>query len=249
MARRPDEYDTIGVGYARARRPDPRIAAQIDQALGPARSVLNVGAGTGSYEAGGRRVVAVEPSALMLAQRPRQAAPAVRARAEALPVRDGAFDAGLVVLSLHHWTDPWAGLAELRRVTRRQVVLTFEPDAYEGFWLIDDYLPSIVDLPAARPPAVAAIAAALGGARVVDVPVPHDCVDGFLWAWWRRPAAYLDPHVRAAISAIAQLPQPVVAHAMERLAADLASGRWHERHGHLLDRTEIDSGFRLVITG
>ncbi|MCU1351230.1 MAG: SAM-dependent methyltransferase, partial [Acidimicrobiales bacterium] len=241
-------YDEIGIGYAGHRRADPRIAARIHRALGDAASVLDVGAGTGSYEPPGRRVVAVEPSPVMLAQRPVGAAPAVRATAGALPVRDGAFDAALVVLSLHHWPDPWAGLAELRRVARRQVVLTFDPVDHEAFWLVDDYLPAIAELASAHPPGPAAVAEALGGAVEV-VPVPHDCVDGFMWAWWRRPEAYLDAGVRAAISAIAQLPPGVVEPAMARLADDLATGRWHERHGHLLARQEIDGGFRLVVAG
>jgi SAM-dependent methyltransferase len=243
------EYDRIGGSYRAHRRPDPRIARQVLAALDGAASILNVGAGTGSYEPDdGRSVIALEPSATMRAQRPAGAAPCVAGVAGALPFPDGAFDAVMTVLSLHHWPDQRAGLDEMRRVADRQVVLTFEPSAHASFWLVAEYLPEVDELPGSRPLATDAIAEHLGG-TVELVPVPADCHDGFFTAFWKRPEAYLDPVVRAGISACSQLPTEVVDRAMVRLAADLADGSWSARHGALLDRDEIDGGYRLVVAG
>lgn len=240
-------YDTIGQGYARQRRPDPRIAAHVTSALDGARSVLNVGAGAGSYEAQDRRVVAVEPSAVMLAQRPPSAAPAVQARAEALPFADRSFDAAMAVLTIHHWADRAGGLAECARVAReRVVVLTWDPAA-DGFWLVRDYFPAFLELDRRQFPSIPAYAEAFGpGARVhvAAVPVPRDCVDGFLGAYWARPEAYLDPAVRAGISSFAH---PGTEAGLERLRADLASGAWHTRHQPLLAEDALDVGYRLVV--
>lgn len=241
-------YDTIGRGYARQRVPDPRITARLHAALGSARSVLNVGAGAGSYEPADRGVVAVEPSAVMVAQRPRDAAPAVRARAEALPLADGSFDAVMAVLTFHHWADQAAGLAECVRVARERVVLlTWDPDA-EPFWLVRDYLPEFQALDRAQFPPVAAHAAMFGTGVRVEVSaaaVPHDCADGFLGAFWRRPGAYLDAAVQAGISSFARVPG--TAAGLERLRSDLASGAWAERNHSLLDREELDVGYRIVV--
>ena len=240
-------YDVIGTGYTRTRRADPRIAARIHGPLGAARTVVNVGAGAGSYEPTDRRVVAVEPSAAMIRQRPANAAPVLRGSAEALPFADGAFAAGTALLTVHHWPDPLAGLAELRRVTRGPiVVLTFDHAVHATQWLVTDYLPSMVELDTALP-SPAQIAEALGGGAVEVLPVAHDCTDGFCHAWWRRPDAYLDPAVRAGISGIARLPGTVVEEAMARLADDLASGRWHDSHADLAGLDEIDAGYRLVV--
>lgn len=240
-------YDSIGRGYAARRQPDRRWAEAIDAAVGPAATVVSVGAGTGSYEPA-PTVLAVEPSAVMIAQRPPGAAPAARAVAEGLPLRTGAVDVALVVLSLHHWTDWRAGLAELRRVSRRQVVVTFDPVDHEGFWLIEDYLPEIADLPLNRPPAPDLVADALGGAVVSPLLVPHDMADGVLWAGWRRPERYLDPTVLAAASSTAALPPSVLRRGVDRLRADLATGEWRTRHAGLLDRDAVDGGFRLIVT-
>ena len=240
-------YDTIGRGYARGRQPDPRIAAQLMAALGDAQSVLNVGAGAGSYEPPNRRVIAVEPSAVMLAQRPSGAASAVQARAEALPFPDRAFDATMAVLTLHHWTDRARGLAECARVARRRVVLlTWDPEA-DAFWLVQDYFPEFADADREAFPAMVAYTQAFGlGARVevAPVPVPRDCVDGFLGAYWARPAAYLDPVVRAGISSFARAGTDA---GLGLLAADLETGAWDARHGHLLAADALDLGYRLVV--
>ncbi|HEX7132321.1 MAG TPA: methyltransferase domain-containing protein [Iamia sp.] len=238
-------YDRIGVGYAEERRPDPRWAAAIDAAVGPATSVASTGAGTGSYEPAAT-VVAVEPSGVMITQRAPGAAPSVRGVAERLPLGDGAVDVALVVLSLHHWSSWRAGLDELRRVSRRQVVLTFDDSFHDRFWLIADYLPEIADLPLNRPPAPVVVADALGRATVTSLPVPHDMVDGVLWAGWRRPERYLDPAVLAAASSTAALPPAVLARGIARLRADLETGEWHRRHAGLLAQEAIDGGFRLI---
>jgi SAM-dependent methyltransferase len=229
------------------RRPDPRIGAAIGEALGDAASVLNVGAGAGSYERADRRLVAVEPSRAMLRQRPAGAAPAVQAVAGALPFRDGAFGATLAILTLHHWPDRPRGLAELARVAaRRVVVLTWDPSS-TGFWLVDDYFPELAAIDRAIFPGLAELEGAWGALDVRVVPVPHDCHDGFLGAYWRRPAAYLDPAVRAGMSTFTKL--AAVESGLARLRRDLADGTWTRRHGHLLERTELDLGYRLVVAG
>ncbi|GHJ43581.1 methyltransferase type 11 [Catellatospora sp. TT07R-123] len=240
-----DPYRTLGTGYATRRRPDPRVAAIIEQALGGARSVVNVGAGTGSYEPADRTVTAVEPSPVMIAQRPPGSAPVVQAVAEHLPFADGSFDAALAILTVHHWTDPARGLAELRRVSRRQVVLTWDHAVMSRFWLVTDYLPEIAEAEQDLPDC-GFIGRELGRVRVAELPVPHDCTDGFLAAYWNRPHAYLDPAVRASISTLARLDPARVAEATSRLSADLASGRWQERHGRPDSAGTADVGYRLV---
>ena len=239
-------YDRIGRRYAQRRRPDPRIAARLHQALGDARKVVNVGAGSGSYEPDDRQVVAVEPSEVMITQRPPDAAPVVRAVAEALPFENGRFDAALAVLTVHHWTDPARGLAELRRIARRQVIFTWDPTHLARFWFTRDYLPEAVALDAGFATLEATLAL-LGAATVEPIPVPHDCRDGFFGAYWRRPEAYLDPDVRAGISGFGILEENVVEHALELLAEDLESGEWYRRNEQLLGLDELDLGYRLVV--
>lgn len=242
-------YETIGIDYAHVRRADPRIEREVHRHLGRARRILNVGAGAGSYEPADRQVVAVEPSPVMIGQRPADAAPVVRAVAGHLPFADAAFDGAMAVLTVHHWPDPEPGLAELRRVTNGPVVvLTFDFDIHARQWLITDYLPAMtaIDRDVPSPSRIAELLGN-GSVDVEVVPVPHDCRDGFCHAWWRRPEAYLDPAVRAGISGIARLPDPYVEDAMARLADDLATGRWAEHHADLLDRQELDAGYRLVV--
>jgi SAM-dependent methyltransferase len=230
-------YDRIGVGYTAHRGTDPRLAAVIWAALGDARTVVNVGAGSGHYEPPDRDVTAVEPSDVMIAQRPPGAAPVVKARAEALPFADGQFDAAMAVLSDHHWADREAGLCELRRVAQRVVVFTYDPDWFERMW-IQRYVKV--------QPEMASVArrAEILGARVEAVPIPHDCQDGFFHAYWRRPHAYLDPQVRANISIFEFVD---ASEGLARLAADLDSGEWERRHGHLRSLSELDCGYRLLV--
>jgi len=239
-------YDSIGKGYTAVRREDPRIAARIRAALGDARTVVNVGAGTGAYEPPDLEVVAVEPSEVMIAQRPEGAAPVVRAHAEELPFVDNSFDAAMAVLSDHHWSDHERGLAELRRVARRVVLFTWEPAMARETWVVSDYFPCFEEL---IPPGyrLAITVERLGGARLEPVPIPHDCLDGFFHAYWRRPRAYLDPRVRAGISAFALMDRACVERGLARLAADLDSGEWERRHADLLELDELDGGYRLVI--
>ena len=237
-------YDRIGHGYARARVPDARIEAQIHAALGDAQTVVNVGAGAGSYEPRRRTVAALDPSPVMLGQRPPDAAPAVVGTAEALPFPDGAFDAALACLTLHHWSDLAAGIAELRRVASRIVVFTFDVATYP--WIATEYLPEMIDQVDFHFPPIDDVAAMLD-ASVEAVPVPHDCTDGFTGAYWGRPEAYLDPDVRAGMSGMQALDQDLIKSRMDRLAADLASGAWDERHGHLRDLDELDIGLYLLV--
>ena len=237
-------YDQIGVGYAGLRRADPRIAARLIAALGPVAPLLNVGAGTGNYEPGDRRVVAVEPSCEMIRQRPSGAAPAVQAAAQSLPFADGAFEAGLAVLTVHHWPDPLAGLRELRRVVRgRIVILTFDPAARP--WLTD-YVPALAALDESRMPPLEVYAQALGQVRITPLAIPHDCTDGFLYAYWRRPEAYLDPRLRSGSSSFRALAD--AGRGLERLREDLANGRWDRRYGVLRGLDSYDAGYRLIET-
>jgi SAM-dependent methyltransferase len=245
-----DAYDAIGRGYGAVRRPDPRIRAQIRAAIGAAASVLNVGAGSGSYEPLDVLTVAVEPSEVMIAQRRPAAAPVVRGAAEALPFAHGRFDVALAVNTVHHWRDPAGGLAEMRRTSRRQVVLTWDPTfRAERFWFARDYLPQAVGRELALATVEDVIDALGPGARVDRVLLPADCTDGFYAAYWARPAAYLDPSVRAGISVLALADPPLVADAVRRLEADLRSGTWRERNAELLDRRWFDAGYRLVVAG
>lgn len=238
-------YDTIGVDYANLRKPDPRIAAQIEAALGAARTVLNVGAGAGSYEPVDREVTAVEPSLEMIRQRPRGAAPVVQASAESLPLADNSLDAAMAILTVHHWANKARGLAEMRRVSRGPVVLlTFDP-AHRGNWLTD-YLPELIDLDEQIMPQMSDYGRWLGALELTPLPIPHDCSDGFLYAYWRRPRAYLDPRIRAAMSSFWVIAG--VEDGLRRLENDLDSGLWHGRHGHLLGLDTIDAGYRLVTT-
>ncbi len=241
-------YDDIGKGYAQRRRPDARIARVIESALRSSLSVLNVGAGAGSYEPAPPGVVAIDVSATMLAQRPAGAAPAVRGSAMRLPFADGQFEAALAVLTLHHWADPRRGLEELARVSRRQVLFTFDPaHHHDEFWLVRDYLPDIFRIDADIHPPFDTLRELLGPLDVQVVPVPEDCTDGFLCAYWKRPESYLDPEVRRSISTFAVLPDPT--EALEALRRDLEDGCFWRRNAELLDRESMDYGYRLVIAG
>ncbi len=242
------DYERHGRTYAQYRRPDPRIEARIHAALGDARTVLNVGAGTGSYEPTDRWVLAVEPSATMRAQRPAGAAPAIPARAEALPFDDDSVDAAMACVTIHHWESPEVGLAELRRVARGPVVVfTFELDSLPAWQ--HEYLREGVLVEQPRFPAIADVAKALGGrTRVEAIPTPGDCTDGFFEAFWRRPEALLDPAVRSAQSVWALLDADVEQRIVERLAEALDSGAWDAEHGHLRAQDSFQGALRLVIS-
>jgi ubiquinone/menaquinone biosynthesis C-methylase UbiE len=241
-------YDTIGATYTVTRRTEPRIAAQVWAALGDARTVLNVGAGTGSYEPSDRDVTAVEPSAVMRAQRPADAARCVAATAERLPFEDQSFDAAMAFATIHHWPDPIAGLREMRRVARRVVVFTHETTNagwHRRFWLTRDYLPEVAELVAGRP-SLTELARSIG-ARTEPVLIPWDCADGFFEAYWRRPEAYLDENVRRGISVWGGVGPDAEQRAVRSLRDDLASGRWAERNRDLLDLEAAELGLRLLV--
>jgi SAM-dependent methyltransferase len=239
-------FDQIAGAYAAARRTEPRIAAQIWAALGSARTVLNVGAGTGSYEPSDRDLLAVEPSARMRGQRPADAAPCIAAVAEALPCADQSFDVAMAILSDHHWRDPIKGLEEMRRVARRVVVLQWDETWLGRFWLVRDYLPEVVALSAATPGLAARVR--LLGARIEPVPIPADCVDGFFHANWRRPAAYLDKQVRRGTSVWSRVGPAAEQRAVAGLSADLHSGHWQAQNEQLLELPEVDLGARLLVS-
>lgn len=240
-------YDEIGIGYQQRRRPDPRLAAAITRALNQSETVVNVGAGTGSYEPVDRSVIAVEPAMTMIRQRRAGSAPVVQASATGLPFRDDEFAASLAILTVHHWPDWARGLDELARVARRRVVVvTWDPSS-SGFWLVDDYFPEVIDIDRRLFPTIEDFGRALGRVEVQPLPIPHDCVDGFLGAYWRRPHAYLDAGVRSAISTFAKARPRELESGLERLRRDLDDGTWERRHGGLLTRSEIDLGYRIVI--
>jgi SAM-dependent methyltransferase len=240
------DYDEVGRTYVATRRPDPRIAAELRDALGDARSVVNIGAGSGAYEPIDLDVIAVEPSQVMIDQRPAGAAPAILGSAEALPLDDQSVDAALAVLTVHHWRDLDRAFAEIRRVVRRRAAfLTFDPAA-PPFWLIRDYLPEIRTLDAARLPPLS-VFDKLGDVEVRPLPIPHDCSDGFLAAFWRRPRAYLDPIVQANISAFVALDPSTKQRGLDALRRDLEDGTWASVNRELVDADTLDAGYRIVI--
>jgi len=250
MLRVPDQtYDDIGVGYASVRRPDPRIARVIREAIGEAATLVNIGAGSGSYEPTDLAVVAVEPSDVMIAQRDASSAPVVRAVAEQLPFADGAFDVASAFLTIHHWSEPTLGIAELKRVSQRQVIMTWDPEVtFEQFWFIHDYFPQSYEQDRALTTLDEILRIVGPNAEVLPIPVPADCTDGFYAAYWARPNAYLDPRIRAGISAFTLNNQEGLDTALAKLASDLQTGVWDERYGRLQHLESIDAGYRLVIS-
>lgn len=237
-------YDTIGIGYADLRQPDPSIELAIHTALGDAETVVNVGAGSGSYEPSEKSVLAVELSPTMIRQRPLDSAPVVQASAMALPFDANAFDASLAILTVHHWPDKARGISELRRVaSNRVVVLTWDP-SFPGFWLTE-YVPEVLEIDRPIFPMLHEYERLLGSIDVVEVPIPHNCTDGFMCAYWRRPKAYLDSNVRSAISTFSKLGD--VSAALARLERDLEFGEWHRRYGDILSQPELDLGYRLIV--
>jgi SAM-dependent methyltransferase len=243
----PLTYDRIGVGYRGMRRTDPVLASRIWGALGDARTVLNVGAGTGSYEPSDRWVLAVEPSSVMIGQRPPDAAPVIQASVEQLPLADRTVDAAMAILTVHHWESVRTGLRELVRVVRDRVVLvTMDVGTLGELWIVRDYLPELLGQHAARFPTVDRLRDLLPNAQVEVLPVPRECEDAFMAAFWARPHAYLDPTARAATSPWHDLPAAAVERALTQLQKDLDSGDWQRRYGDLLARTELDVGLRLI---
>lgn len=237
------KYDSIGINYAQLRKADPRIAAAIQAPLGQAMTVLNVGAGAGSYEPADRQVTAVEPSHEMIRQRSTSAAKVIQASAENLPFDDDAFDASMAILTIHHWPDKEAGLREMRRVTRgRIVLLTFDPSRRP--WLTD-YFPELATLDEAQMPAMFDYQRWLGAVKIAPVPIPHDCSDGFLYAYWRRPELYLDARIRSGSSSFRAVGN--IETGLRRLRQDLERGEWARRYAELLTKDSYDAGYRLVV--
>jgi SAM-dependent methyltransferase len=242
-------YNRIGVGYSAHRRGDPRIAARIDAALGDARTVVNVGAGAGSYEPRDREVTAVEPSAEMISQRPAGAAPVVEASAESLPFSDNSFDAAMGVLTAHHWADLGAGLDEMQRVARRRIVMVaFDPEALEGLWITADYFPAMLELKRPSGAGSRELAAMLPATTTFPLPVPRDCADHFFAALWARPELLFDEDVVRPMWVWQGISEEARKAGRERLAADLKSGAWEQRYGHLRQQAELDAGLRLVVS-
>lgn len=238
-------YDTIGIGYSARRQSDPRIAGALGLALHGLDSIANIGAGTGSYEPVNKTAVAVEPSMEMIRQRLPGSAPAIQAAAERLPLRDDCVSAATAILTIHHWASLSDGLDELGRVARqRAVILTWDPDA-PGFWLTEEYFPAMVERDRRRFPTTSCLSRALGKSRVEAIPIPHNCIDGFLGAYWRRPDAYLDPVIRSGMSGFTGITGIEVG--LARLKQDLESGEWRRRFGHLMNCDTLDIGYRLVV--
>lgn len=242
------KYDHLGRSFSATRQEDPRIAARIERALGSAVSVVNVGAGTGNYESPERRMVGVEPSETMIRQRPRNAAPCVRGWAESLPFCDNSVDAALAVMTVHHWDDPARGLAEMRRVARDAVVLfTADPARRSTYWAYE-YFPTLASVDIPTFPSLESFETVLGPCQLIPVPIPHDCHDAFFTAYWRRPAAFLDPSFRENSSAFSLISPGEVEAGLRELRHDLDTGAWRARHGHVLTLTEFDVGQCLVVS-
>jgi SAM-dependent methyltransferase len=240
-------YDTIGRTYTSTRRPDPRIAARLVDALGDAGSVANIGAGAGAYEPRDRLVVAVEPSWTMIQQRAPGAAVVVQATAEEIPLGDASVDAVMAVLTVHHWSERERALAEVRRVARRRAVFFTCDPAFGGWWLTRDYFPMIRCRDRERLPPLQAFGV-LGPVELLPVPIPRDCFDGFLAAYWGRPASYLDQRVRENISGFGGLTEAELEPGLVRLDQDLASGEWERRNAAARTQTELDCGYRIVVS-
>jgi SAM-dependent methyltransferase len=236
-------YDKIGCNYRSTRSADPRISCAVRSQFGAARTVLNIGAGAGSYEPDDIHVVAVEPSLVMIAQRPSGSAPVIQAVAEQLPFADNSFDLSLGVLTLHHWSNWELGLEEAVRVAGGNVLLLTWLGFRQHFWLTD-YFPQIAELDSTIFPALAEYERILGDLTVTPVPIPHDCIDGFLYAYWRRPEAYLDPRLRNSISSFSVISNQESA--LTQLESDLDSGRWKEKYGEILEMDSYDHGYRLL---
>ena len=242
------DYAAVGSNYSAFRQPDPRIARLILGRLGNATSVLNVGAGAGSYEPTDRTVTAVEPSASMRAQRPAHLSTAIDAVAESLPFPDQSFDAALATFTVHQWQNLEAGLREMRRVTRGPVViLSCDPALVTRFWL-HDYAADVLETEARRYPKLSQMAAILGGStKNVSVPIPLDCTDGFNEAYYGRPEMLLRDDARLACSAWSFVSPEVVHRFKAHLADDLATGAWDERHAHLRRQPTYDGSLRLLV--
>jgi SAM-dependent methyltransferase len=241
-------YAAIGGAYATYRQPEPQIAAFIHRALGDAKTVLNVGAGAGSYEPTDRTVTPVEPSESMRAQRPAGLASAIDATAEALPFADQSFDAAMTTFSIHQWRDLAVGLRELRRVTRGPVViLTCDPDLLDRSW-VADYLPAVIETEARRYPTMAAIGEALGEIDVAQVPIPLACVDGFTEAYYGRPEMLLDPLARLSNSAWSFVDEDTVTASMAQLQTDLEDGAWDAKYGSLRTQPTFEGSLVLVVS-
>lgn len=238
-----ERYDNVGVGYSTQRQPDQRIFEFIQAVLGSAESILNVGAGTGSYEPIHVPTVAVKPSYEMIQPRLNKNN-VVQGSAEALPFKDAAFDATLAVLTVHHWTNLNQGLQECARSSRRTVtIVTWDPDL-PGFWLTQDYFPEILEFDRSIFPSMEELRKHLGPITVQDIPIPANCVDEFLGAYWQRPAAYLQEQVRSGMSSFSRIPTSV--ERLEMLKRDLESGAWYQAHGQLLTQESLNLGYRLV---
>lgn len=237
-------YDRIGCVYTTQRRSDPRIFGQIRRLLEGASSLLDVGAGSGSYEPDDLTVTAVEPSLQMILQHPLRSS-VVQARAEALPFHDDSFDAAMALLTIHHWDDWRKGLQECARVARSRVlILTWDPSS-DGFWLLQDYLPDLLALDRSIFPGMEEIGDVLGDLSIQPLPIPGDCADGFLGAYWRRPKSYLDPEVRSCISSFSCITK--VMPRLEELRKDLANGAWVHKNRQLLTAHTLDIGYRLIV--
>lgn len=244
-------YDDIGTQYSTTRREDPRIAALIHGALGDARTVVNVGAGTGSYEPRDRQVIAIEPSEVMIAQRDPSRSPAIRGTAYPLPLGDRSVDAAMAILTIHHWDeDRERGVRELRRVARGPVViLTYDAEVSGRMWLMADYLPEVAELDRRIFPSPETLAGWLGGhVDVRVVPIARDTPDWTLGSFWAHPERVLDARARGATSGFARMPAHVVDRVVRAVARDLEDGTWDARHGHLRELDEYDAGLRLVVS-
>jgi SAM-dependent methyltransferase len=243
-------YDEIGCDYATTRREDPWLRDRVMSALGDSGTIVNVGAGTGSYEPGDRYVIAIEPSDVMAAQRPAELVPAIRGSAAPLMLRDNSVDAAMAILTIHHWDDQLeSGVGELRRVARGPVViLTVDADVSADMWLLRDYLPEAAALDCATFPAIACLVEWLGGTvEVQTILTARDTPDWTLASFWAHPERVLDKTARNATSGFARMDAAVVERVVADVGRDLRNRTWDQRYGHLRHLDELDVGMRLVV--
>ena len=244
------DYDKHGQKYSRQRKTDPRIANYIHNALGNSKTVINIGAGAGSYEPEDRYVVAIEPSSTMRNQRLANGKiPAINAKADSLPFDDETFDSAMAIVTVHHWPDIEKGLKEIRRVTRNQIVImTFDPEALDDFWNVN-YFPELIEIERRRYPTIDRLQKALGeNSEVIKIPIPLDCIDGFQEAYYGRPEAFLEKEVRMAQSAWGFLSSELESRYISNLNDDLLSGEWDKRYGQYRTQPTFTGTLRLIVS-
>jgi SAM-dependent methyltransferase len=237
-------YDAIGINYSVTRCTDPKIAKQLYAEFQGATRIVNIGAGTGSYEPDNVELVAVEPSSEMISQRKPGSHRVEKASAEKLPFDDGSFSHAITVNSMHHWKDRALAFSEINRVaTERFVAITWDPSS-EPFWLTRDYFPEIYEMDKRIFPDMKEFDGYFDQVKVRPLQIPSDCQDGLLAAFWKRPEAYLSSKVRQSISPFAKIEN--LSEGLRKLEDDLATGAWAKNNHAILSQSSLDVGYKII---